>query len=115
ALLTAPSKDAVRFGTLKQKAVVPREATVDGFVRVKLSADRFAFVADADAKATRAKARPADQIAFKADRAPPRIALSTDAIQGPVVSDRERFTLTGTVTSEHGLMDTYVLVNDQKV
>ncbi|HLT29321.1 MAG TPA: MXAN_5808 family serine peptidase [Myxococcaceae bacterium] len=115
ALLTAPAKDAERFGTLQQKAVVPREAAINGFVRVKLSRDRFAFVAEQDAKATRAKARPAEQIAYEARRAPPHIALSTDAIKGPVVSESERFTLTGTVTSERGLMDTYVLVNDQKV
>ncbi|MGZ3447121.1 MAG: MXAN_5808 family serine peptidase, partial [Myxococcaceae bacterium] len=43
------------------------------------------------------------------------IALQVDQTQGGVVAPSDRFTLSGTVTEPKGLLDMYVLVNDQKV
>jgi carboxyl-terminal processing protease len=46
---------------------------------------------------------------------PPAIQLDVDTSRGGVMANGDRFTLTGTVTDPEGLLDVYVLVNDQKV
>lgn len=114
-LYLSPTSGAKSLGKVKQATVVAKEAEGHGFLRVDLGEDRFAFVREDDATAVRAKAQPLTAVAFTPVSAPPQIALATDTVQGAVVANGERFTLTGKVDSPTGLMDVYVLVNDQKV
>ena len=50
-----------------------------------------------------------------ARRSPPDIRLDVDAAQGGLVANGDKFTLSGEVNDVTGLLDMYVLVNDQKV
>ncbi|MCI0670977.1 MAG: peptidase S41, partial [Myxococcaceae bacterium] len=54
-------------------------------------------------------------VSYAAQHAPPRITLDNLPADGAVVADGERFTLSGSVSDPEGLLDMYVLVNDQKV
>jgi len=114
-LFIEPTAKAGSLGKLTKATVVSQEAVGQGFVRVDLGDERFAFVREADASAVRAKTQPVAEVKYTPVQAPPRITLATDNAKGPVVADGERFTLTGKVESQSGLMDVYVLVNDQKV
>ena len=114
-LFTAPKDGAPAVMKLPQGATLAREAVSDGWVRVQLDGERFAFARAADAKDKRGKAQAVKSPVWQAAKAPPLIVLDTDQKSGPVVADGERFTLSGTVSDPAGLLDVYVLVNDQKV
>jgi carboxyl-terminal processing protease len=91
-------------------------ATAKGFYKVELEKDRFAFVRTQDAREVKSgKATGLKGVELLAQRAPPSIRLEVDPSQGGVVASGEKFTLTGAVTDASGLLDVYVLVNDQKV
>ncbi len=59
--------------------------------------------------------QPVKDVSYLALRDPPNIQLNVDPMQGGTVADGDKFTLTGNVTSPKGILDMYVLVNDQKV
>ncbi|HZH03691.1 MAG TPA: peptidase S41, partial [Myxococcaceae bacterium] len=114
-LLDAPDANArviARLGKGATLAVTGRSA---GFTRVELDKGRFAFLRAADAKDVKGKPLPVKDVEYLMSRTPPLIALNTDAQQGGLVVDSDKFTLSGTASDPNALLDLYVLVNDQKV
>ena len=114
-LFASPQQDGVSVAKLSRPAVLNVEAAAKGFLRVELDKERFAFVRSQDARDTRGKATPAKELAYVARRSPPDIRLDVDVTQGGLVANGEKYTLTGEVNDAQGLLDVYVLVNDQKV
>lgn len=115
-LLTAPLADARPVAKVGAQAVLPALAVGKGFYKVSLADDRFAFVRSADAREVKAgKAVPPKKLDWLAALRPPDIHLDVDTAHGGVVANGDHYTLTGTVADPDGLLDMYVLVNDQKV
>ncbi len=114
-LLASPQQDGVVLAKLSRPVLLNTEASAKGFYRVELDKDRFAFVRAQDARDARGKPSPAKDISFVARRSPPDIKLDVDASQGGLVANGDKFTLSGEVSDVTGLLDMYVLVNDQKV
>ncbi len=116
ALLAEPKADAQTVARLERAAVLPAEAETQGFYRVRLGEDRFAFVRRADAREQRrGKATASNELEYVARRSPPEIRLDVDSSRGGLLATGERYTLSGEVVDAQGLLDVYVLVNDQKV
>lgn len=111
----AASAHAAPLFTLEKGGVLQTDGALNGFVRVRLEDQRFGFVRAADAKDGRGKAQAPKNIAWLPSRTPPEITLTMDGNRDGLVTEGERFTLTGTVKNPTGLLDMYVLVNDQKV
>jgi carboxyl-terminal processing protease len=95
--------------------VLPTEAVTKGFYKVELEKGRFAFVRSQDAREQRAARAGQPKLAYTSQRRPPDIRLDVDAAAGGLVANGEKYTLSGLVSDPNGLMDVYVLVNDQKV
>jgi len=110
------SQAAALFRVAKGGTVVPELARVDGMVKVELEKGRFAFVRGQDAREVKT-AKPAGPKDFLSVpfREPPQISVNVEPEKGGVVASGDRFTLTGTVSDPLGILDMYVLVNDQKV
>ncbi len=115
-LLGAPLEDARPVARMGSQAVLPAVAVTKGFYKVTLEEGRSAFVRTSEAKTVRGgKASPPKKLDWLTTLAPPDIRLDVDPSQGGVMATGERFTLSGVVTDPNGLLDVYVLVNDQKV
>ncbi|EPX58799.1 Carboxyl-terminal protease precursor [Cystobacter fuscus DSM 2262] len=114
-LLAEPRADATVVGRLPKAATLAVEAATKGFYRVALDKERFAFVRAQDARETSAKAGPTPEFAHLSRRSPPEIKLDLDPSQGGLVATGDKYTLSGEVSDAQGLLDMYVLVNDQKV
>jgi carboxyl-terminal processing protease len=114
-LLIAPLQDARPVARVGSQAVLPATAVAKGFYKVTLGEDRFAWVRTADAREVKGKASPPKKLDWLTSLAPPEIHLEVDPSRGGVMATGEKFTLTGSVTDPNGLLDVYVLVNDQKV
>jgi carboxyl-terminal processing protease len=115
-LLASPQQDATVLAKLSRPAVLATDGATKGFYRVELDKDRFAFVRTQDARDARGgKATPPQGLAYVARRSPPEIRLDVDASQGGLVANGDKYTLSGEVDDLNGLLDMYVLVNDQKV
>jgi carboxyl-terminal processing protease len=117
AVLARPDPQAgMLFRVAKGGAVVPELGRVNGLVKVELEKGRFAFVRPQDAHEVKS-GKPATPKDFQsvAFREPPQISVNVEPEKGGLVASGDRFTLTGTVTDPLGLLDMYVLVNDQKV
>jgi len=116
-IFTSPDSDARPFLRLPHGAVLSELAKVGNFYKVELNDERFGFVKAQDARDARVKPNPLpkDAEAMMA-RTPPRIGLNgVDTGQGGIVTDGDRYTLSGLVTNDTPQLDLYVLVNDQKV
>ncbi len=115
-VLAGPDDRAPVMARVKKAGILTAVARVNGLTKVDLDKGRFGFIRAADAHEARptAKATP-PELATAPYREPPVIALQVDQSQGGVVAPSDRFTLTGTVTEPKGLLDMYILVNDQKV
>ncbi|MET0403305.1 MAG: MXAN_5808 family serine peptidase, partial [Cystobacter sp.] len=113
-LLGEPRADAPVVARLSKATTLPVEAAAKGFYRVSLDKDRFAFVRSQDARETTGKSAT-PELAYQARRSPPEIKLDVDPSQGGLVANGERYTLSGEVSDAQGLLDMYILVNDQKV
>jgi carboxyl-terminal processing protease len=114
-VLAGPDDRAPVMAKVKKAGVLPVLARVNGLSKVETDKGRFAFVRASDAHETRnAKAAPPELVAVPY-REPPQIVLQVDQSQGGVVAPTDRFNLSGTVSEPKGLLDMYVLVNDQKV
>jgi carboxyl-terminal processing protease len=115
-LLGSPQATARTVARVGAQALLPAVAVGKGYYKVDLGEDRTAFVRTADAREAKgAKAAPLKKLDLLTNLAPPDIKLDVDTSQGGVLATGERFTLSGTVTDPDGLLDVYVLVNDQKV
>ena len=117
AVLARPDPQAVAlFRVARGGTVVPALAKVNGLVKVELDKGRFAFVRSQDAHEAKA-GKPSSPKDFQsvAFREPPQITVNIEPEKGGVVASGDRFTLTGTVSDPLGLIDMFVLVNDQKV
>jgi carboxyl-terminal processing protease len=114
-LLASPTEDARLVAKLSGAVVLPTEAMTKGFYKVELEKGRFAFVRSQDAREQRAARAAAPKLAYTSQRRPPDIRLDVDASAGGLVANGEKYTLSGVVSDPNGLMDMYVLVNDQKV
>ncbi|WP_434382748.1 MXAN_5808 family serine peptidase [Melittangium boletus] len=114
-LLAEPRADATVIARLPRPATMTVEASTKGFYRVELDKGRFAFVKAQDASETRGKPNTSQELTYVARRSPPDIKLDVDPSQGGLVANGDRFTLSGVVEDAQGLLDMYVLVNDQKV
>jgi carboxyl-terminal processing protease len=114
-LLASPQQDAPVVARLSRPAVLNTDGATKGFYRVELDKDRFAFVRTQDARDARGKATAPQGLSYVARRSPPEIRLDVDLAQGGLVANGEKYTLSGEVDDAQGLLDMYVLVNDQKV
>jgi carboxyl-terminal processing protease len=116
ALLSSPSPEARTLFKLTKEAVLAQTAAIGEWAKVELEPNRFVFVRSQDAHPTRGKPLVAlkDLEAVPA-RVPPQISLSVDTSQGAIVATGDRFTLSGKASEPLGLLDLYILVNDQKV
>ncbi|MCP3142710.1 MXAN_5808 family serine peptidase [Pyxidicoccus xibeiensis] len=115
-LFGAPATDARPVAKVGAATVLPVEAVSKGFYRVELEKGRFAFVRTQDAREQKsARGGTAPKLAWTTNHRPPDIRLDVDPAAGGLVANGEKFSLTGTVTDPNGLLDVYVLVNDQKV
>jgi carboxyl-terminal processing protease len=115
-LFGAPTADARPVAKVSGITVLPVEAVTKGFFRVEMEKDRFAFVRTQDAREQKTAGRAtAPKLAWTTQHRPPDIRLEVDPAAGGLVANGEKYTLTGVVTDPNGLLDVYVLVNDQKV
>lgn len=115
-LFGSPLPDAKPIARVSSASVLPVEAEGKGFYKVSLGEDRFAFVPSADAKEQKAaKAVLPKKVEWLTRLAPPGIQLDVDTSHGGVMANGDRFTLSGSVSDPDGILDVYVLVNDQKV
>ncbi len=118
-LRTGAAPAAWPLATAKKGAVLTADARVGDFWRVEWQKGRFAFVADADVKATKAPRSGAVVEAWQ--REPPRIAIAPDPMKGAPVVDGDTFKLSGTASVQPSLdggaklRDVFVFVNEQKV
>ncbi|KFE59524.1 Carboxyl-terminal protease precursor [Hyalangium minutum] len=115
-LLSSPLPDAKPVGRVSSASVLPVVAVGKGFYKVTVGEDRFAFVRSSDAKEQKAaKAVLPKKVEWLTRMAPPGIHLDVDTSHGGVMATGDRYSLSGTVTDPDGILDVYVLVNDQKV
>ncbi|HUM12274.1 MAG TPA: MXAN_5808 family serine peptidase [Myxococcaceae bacterium] len=114
-VLAGPDDRAPVMARVKKAGVLPVLARVNGLTKVETEKGRFGFLRGADTHEARNAKAAAPELAAVPYREPPQIALQVDQSQGGVVAPSDRFTLAGTVTEPKGLLDMYVLVNDQKV
>ncbi len=115
-LFAAPTEKGRVIAKLPKGTALQATAKVGGYWRVEYGENRFAFVPAGEVREQKiAKVAPVKDAEVVTGRAPPQIALSTDQVQGGIVADGERFSLSGTVTNQRDILDVYVLVNDQKV
>jgi carboxyl-terminal processing protease len=115
-LFSSPVEGARAVAKVDSASVLPVLATGKGFYKVSMGEDRFAFVHSADAHETKmGKAVLPKKLNWLTGLQPPDIHLDMDTSHGAVVANGDRYTLTGTVADPDGLLDMYVLVNDQKV
>jgi carboxyl-terminal processing protease len=115
-LFGAPTQDARSVAKLPQGATLTLEGVTKGYYKVALDKDRFAFVRTQDAKEMKTgKAAAPKTVAYSTTHQPPDIKLDVDPSHGGVVVNGDKFTLSGVVKDPNGLLDVYVLVNDQKV
>jgi carboxyl-terminal processing protease len=103
------------LATAPKGAVLPVEARVGDYFRVKFGS-RTGFLLAKDVKECKPDPKGAVGVAA-ADmmRTEPKITMGVDPQQGGMVTDADRYTLTGTATNRTALRDVYIYVNDQKV
>ena len=118
-LRTGASASASPIATAKRGTVLPVDARLGEFYRVEWQKGRYAFVPEADVKATRA---PRAGTAVEAwQREPPRIALVPDPRNGAPVVESDSWKLQGSAALPPSadptarLRDVFVFVNDRKV
>jgi carboxyl-terminal processing protease len=118
-LRTGAAPSAWPIATAKKGTTLAADARVGEFWRVEWQKGRYAFVADADVKVTKAPRTGAVTEAWQ--REPPRVSIVPDPMKGSPVVEGETFRLQGTASVppsiEGGgkLRDVFVFVNDQKV
>ena len=114
-LFTEPRADAPVVARLPRAATVNAEAAGQGFYA------RGAGQGPLRLRAHPGRPRHARQgqhrrgLTYVARRSPPDIKLDVDPAQGGLVVNGNKYTLSGEVSDAQGLLDMYVLVNDQKV
>ncbi|ADO74236.1 MXAN_5808 family serine peptidase [Stigmatella aurantiaca] len=115
-LVGVPLANARPVARVGSPSVLTAEAVTKGYYKVALGEDRFAFVKAADAREVKVgKAVLPKKVDWLTSLKPPEIHLEADPSGGGLMATGERFTLSGYVTDPNGLLDVYVLVNDQKV
>jgi carboxyl-terminal processing protease len=115
-LYPAPDAQSRPIAKLPQGAVFSELGRANGFYKVEMDKDRFAFVKAADAKeGHKGKVTANKEINYLSYRTPPQITLNVDSSKGGLLADTDRFTLSGTAENAQNILDLYVLVNDQKV
>jgi len=114
-VLAGPDERAPVMARVKKAGVLPVLARVNGLTKVETEKGRFGFLRASDAHEARSAKAAAPELAATPYREPPQIVLQVDQSQGGVVAPSDRYTLSGTVSEPKGLLDMYVLVNDQKV
>ncbi len=97
----------------KKGTVLPVESRLGDFYRVKLGS-RAGFVLASEVREARAE-KTAPRVELLQTRREPKIELDIDVTKGGVVTDSDKFTLTGRATDNQQLRDLYVFVNEQKV
>jgi len=107
ALETAPV-----IGRARKGSAFTTQAKLGDYYRVQLG-DRFGFVAAAQVREGRGEAGepPIEMVEMRRE---PQIEVTLEG-KGGVVTDKERFTLSGRAYDEHQLRDLYIFVNEQKV
>jgi len=114
-VLAGPDERAPAMAKVRKAGVLPVLGRVNGLTKVETEKGRFGFVRTTDARDARNARAAAPELVALPYREPPQIVLQVDQSQGGVVAPTDRFTLSGTVNEPKGLLDMYVLVNDQKV
>ncbi len=105
---------SAKLGDLKKGVVIPAEAKIGEFYRVKLPSG-WGFVPVAKAKETRPDPKASASLEGTDLRSMPKIQLGIDLQKGGILTDSERFQLAGTASDEDALRDLYIFVNEQKV
>ena len=114
-VLAGPDDRAPVMARVKKAGVLQVLGRVNGLTKVETEKGRFGFLRASDSHEARNAKAAAPELAAVPYREPPQIVLQVDQTQGGVVAPSDRFTLSGTVSEPKGLLDMYVLVNDQKV
>ncbi len=109
----AASESSAVIGTAKKGAVLVSDARFGSLYRIHLGS-RLGFVAAGqvrEAKVAEAKAQAVEGVETRTE---PKITLNVDTALGGIVTDSEKYTLSGTAVDRSGLRDLYVFVNEQK-
>lgn len=115
-LYSSGAEKRIAIARANKGATLNEVGRSSGMVKVELDRDRFAFVRASDVRdAKGAKAAAPKDLEYLPLREPAQISLNVDPAQGGVVTDGERFALSGAVGNARRLLDMYVMVNDQKV
>jgi carboxyl-terminal processing protease len=111
-LLTQPDADAELVGHLPQGLSFNATARVGAYLRVALEGERFAFVSEADTKASAAKAASAPAWKPVLSRSPPRLSAKTKALS----TRGDTMSLEMSASDENGgVQDAFVFVGNRKV
>ena len=114
-LFGAPVEDARPVASLPKGTLLSATAKVGGYWKVAYGDNRFAFVPAGEVSEQHSGKVPLLKLEPLVFRSPPKIELSTDSVNGGIVADGDKFSISGTVTDSRALLDMFVLVNDQKV
>ena len=108
-LRAAPSADASRLGAIQGGALaLPAEATLDGFVRVRIGEDEVAWVAEAEASGS----GRGGQFAPTMDHMPPRVEVQHG---GQLVTRDDSLTIRGSASDDTLVRDLYIFAGARKV
>lgn len=122
ALFGSATDGAEPIAQAPKGALVQEVGQVGKYAKIAYGPDRFAFVPKNEVKevSSRAAAKASKEAWLKdvkvdSFRVPPTLTTNVDDGQGGIIAEGDQFTLSGTATDPRGLLDVYVLVNDQKV
>jgi carboxyl-terminal processing protease len=114
-LFAAPRHEAKVVDQLPKGGIYAELGQVNGYDKIALDPGRFAFVPSAKAREVKAHAAQERAIVAQPFRVPPKITVNVDNANGGLIATGDKFTLSGTASDPQGLIDVYILVNDQKV
>jgi len=115
-VLAAPLAGAPLLAEARRGTVLPVGATAGDWVKVEWTKGRWGFVPAASGTLERRPQKADPRLAPAVQRDPPDVSLSgIDTTRGPVVTDQDKFKLSGTAADASGLMDVRVFVDNEKV
>jgi carboxyl-terminal processing protease len=112
---SAASEASGTIAIARRGSILPVEARFGDFLKVRFGG-RPGYLALRDVKDSKVLEAKGSQIDPVEMRTEPKIQLAgIDPERGGIVTDSERFTLSGTATDPDALRDVYIFVNEQKV
>jgi len=114
-LFGTASEASKPIAALPKGAVLQQLGQAGTFDKVAYGQDRFAFVERNQVKEQSSGKVSLKDVQVESFRVPPAITTNVDNNAGGIIADGDSFSLSGTASDPKGLLDVYVLVNDQKV